>query len=253
MRLINGSLKKKLEIDDGYIHSKSVFETLLVVQGKGIFLKEHVRRLKEGIDFLSITQEIIEDEVVERIRYFSRILKIDRFVLKIQVSDRNIVYSTREYIYNDEDYVNANLGISDIRKGYNPLYCYKTTNILENSLELKKGKENGYIDVLLLNMKEEVLEGCISNVFLIHQNDILTPSLKLGILDGIVRRWVITNFNVKEEILTKKLLEKADGIFITNSLMGIMPIKLLVDKKIDSYQNKVIKSVFQQYTEIIQG
>ena len=50
-----------------------------------------------------------------------------------------------------------------------------------------------------------------------------------------MRRWVINNFAVQEEVITKEFMEKADGVFITNSLMGIMPIKTLVNKTLGSF------------------
>lgn len=250
MIIINNSPKTDLELDDGYFLSHGVFETMLVLDGKGMFLQEHIIRLNKGINFLSIKTRISEKEVLEKIRYFYHALKVEKFVLKIHVSDKNVVYSTKEYSYKHEDYFHANLGISEIRRGNSPIHCYKTTNMLENSLELRKGKENGCIDVLLLNMKEEILEGCISNVFFVYQNKIMTPTLESGILDGVMRRWVINNFAVQEEVITKEFMEKADGVFITNSLMGIMPIKTLVNKTLGSFQNKVIQSVYQQYCSL---
>lgn len=247
MIIINDEMKTNLNLDTGYMFGKGVFETILVVKGQGILLKEHLTRLNAGIKFLNLPQKIKLDDVLKKITYFYTALKEKKFVLKINVSEQNIIYSTRKYNYSKKDYEKASLGISSVRKGKSIINKFKTTNCLENTLELAKGRELGNIDTIFLNLHEEILEGCISNIFFLSKEELITPPLNLSILNGVIRNWVINNFKVTEKIVTKDFLKKADGIFITNSLVGIMPIYKIEDRIIDSIKNPKIKTISQAY------
>ncbi|SMB96332.1 4-amino-4-deoxychorismate lyase [Desulfonispora thiosulfatigenes DSM 11270] len=253
MIIINNEVKKTLELDSGFMTGKGVFETILVIKGKAVFLEDHLDRLKNGLLFLNIKKQITKEEVLKKIAYFYYELNKNKFVLKISVSELNIIYSTRDYGYTREDYLMASLDISLVRRGRSIIHQYKTSNYLENAIELVKGREKGNIDMLFLNLNEEILEGCISNIFFLVKGEIITPLLELGILGGITRKWVINNFPVTEKVVTREFLKEAEGVFITNSLIGIMPIYRIEDKIFDSFKYEEIKKIYQSYINVLKA
>ena len=69
--------------------------------------------------------------------------------------------------------------------------------------------------------------------------------ISCGLLNGIIRMWVVKTFSVIETELTLEDIKNADEIFLTNSLMGIMKVNRFEDK---NYKNSdIIKSVEKAY------
>jgi 4-amino-4-deoxychorismate lyase len=77
---------------------------------------------------------------------------------------------------------------------------------------------------MFLNVHNELAEGSVSNIFFVKDNQLYTPDISCGLLDGIIRGWVMENFNVYTGRFTIEDMEKADECFITNSVMGIMRV-----------------------------
>jgi branched-chain amino acid aminotransferase len=87
--------------------------------------------------------------------------------------------------------------------------------------------ENGLDECLLLNSKGNIVEGISSNVFIVKENTIFTPSLREGCLAGIMRQKIIEiarklNYTVQDEATIQiKDIMAADEIFFTNAVYGI--------------------------------
>ena len=56
------------------------------------------------------------------------------------------------------------------------------------------------------------------------QHTLITPSLKSGILPGTMRRFVMEHFDVQECSITTEMLYRSTELFVTNALLGIMPV-----------------------------
>ena len=131
------------------------------------------------------------------------------------------------------------------------MLCYiKSTNYIENIIEKNKAKEDGFKDVLFLNENGYLSETSCANIFIVKNDKIYTPKVSCGLLNGIIRMWVVKNFPVIETELTLDDLKNADEVFITNSLMGIMQVKKFED--IEYNNNETIKNVQLAYQEAIQ-
>ena len=103
----------------------------------------------------------------------------------------------------------------------------------------------GFKDTLFLNEKGYVTETSCANIFIVKNNKIYTPKISCGLLNGIIRMWVVKTFSVIETELTLEDIKNADEIFLTNSLMGIMKVNRFEDK---NYKNSdIIKSVEKAY------
>jgi len=86
-------------------------------------------------------------------------------------------------------------------------------------------KHTGCDEVIFLNERDEITEGSRSNVFLRFGNRLITPALSCGLLDGCLRRALLddASMNCEEGILRETDLERADAIYLGNSLRGLMP------------------------------
>jgi len=109
----------------------------------------------------------------------------------------------------------------------------------------KKSKKLGYDEPIFLNSRSLVTEGATSNIFIIVNNEIYTPKLSCGLLNGIVRQYIISNYDVIESEIDLEFLNNADEIFLTNSLFGIMPVNNLEKKVLKSQE--ISKEILNKY------
>jgi 4-amino-4-deoxychorismate lyase len=91
-------------------------------------------------------------------------------------------------------------------------------------LEKKRAKQQNYDETLFLNTKGQITETSASNIFFVKNKQLYTPLVKCGLLDGILRRYLIETYKVQEVVLTPIDFPNFDEAFLTNSLMGIMPV-----------------------------
>lgn len=215
-------------LDDGYRFGIGVFETIAVENKKPIFLDRHMRRLEEGIKKLRFHNTAYQrGETVAKLRSLAGESTWRRASVKIIVSPENIAFALRENPYAEETYRRgAALKISDIfRNESSPLTYYKTINYAENYLEKAKAVDKGYDEVIFLNSGGILAEGAVSNIFCVSHGMIYTPAVSCGLLDGVMRQHVMEMTDVKECAIMREQLTLFDEFFITNSLMGIMPVR----------------------------
>jgi 4-amino-4-deoxychorismate lyase len=253
MILINGNLsEEKIPLDSGFFFGRGAFETILVKE-KAILLAAHIQRLNSGLNTLGVNKEITEAEVYSVIEK----LKCKNCVLKIMVSEKNTIITTREIPYKKDDYERGlSLGLSEVRRNaYSNLTYVKSFNYVENIIERDKIISKGYDEALFLNTEGYISEGAVSNIFFIQNGIIFTPRIKCGLLPGILRGFVIQNslsigFKIQEGEFTLDRLMEAEGVFITNSVMGIMKVSKIEDKVInESTVVSEIKRYYDRYVE----
>ncbi|MBC2581029.1 aminotransferase class IV [Clostridium sp. DJ247] len=244
MILINGhnGESKSLELDSGLYFGRGLFETMMV-KDRPIFLKEHLDRINSGLETIGINTKIHEDIVMNAIKTMG----CKDCVLKLVVTEKNIIFTTRKNNYTEQQYKKGfKVKISSYRRNeYSQITYLKSLNYLENILEHEKCINEGYNEVLFLNTKNKLTEGSISNVFFVKNSKIYTPALECGLLDGTLRKFVLNNFKVVEGSFTKEDLVCADAVFLTNSVMGIMRVSSLYEKKYDFCE--IIEEVAQEY------
>ncbi|WP_425060575.1 aminotransferase class IV [Sporomusa carbonis] len=113
-----------------------------------------------------------------------------------------------------------------------PLVRIKSANYLDNILAKAEAKRLGAHEALMLNTDGMVAEGSMSNIFLVKSGRIVTPDDDSGILLGITRQIVIElarNAGIPVDIRQVKPeeLAGADEIFLTSSIMEVIPVAAL--------------------------
>jgi branched-chain amino acid aminotransferase len=114
----------------------------------------------------------------------------------------------------------------DFYKNSGMLSTIKTTSAQLYTVASIFRKENNYDECLLLNERKEVVEAISSNIFIVKGDDLITPPLESGCLKGIMRKKIIEfapqlKFNVKEESFSPFALQKADEVWLSNSIKGL--------------------------------
>jgi len=253
MILMNGNLSQgKISLDSGFFFGRGVFETILVKE-KPILLAEHIRRLNSGLAKIGVNKKITSQEVYTATQKFN----CKNYVLKVMVSEKNTIITTREIPYNSSDYERGfSLGLSEVRRNaFSNLTYVKSFNYVENIIERDKIINKGYNEAIFLNTEGFISEGTACNIFFIKNGIVFTPKIKCGLLPGIVRDFVIRNSSqmgiiVQEGEFTLGELMQSESVFITNSVMGIMKVSKIEDKIFGESQIiSQIKRYYDRYVE----
>lgn len=227
-------------LDEGYSFSLGCFETIYVINNKSIFLEKHLNRLSEALFFLKLNIPI-SDIKYKIDKYLSENV-LNNHALKVIVSEKNIIISSRENLYKKKDYLKGfSTDISTVlRNQTSPFTYHKTLMYGENILEKRNFNLNGIDEPIFKNFKGEICEGATSNVFFIKKDKIYTPSICCGLLKGIIRSYICENYNVEEKIIQEEDVYTFDEMFLTNSLLGIMPVN-----RFKNHVFKIMEKSFQ--------
>ena len=222
-----------------------LFETIAVFRSRPIFLEQHLKRLEDGLKCISFSSPAYQRNDAKA-RLEKAAGEMEHGVLRLVVTKDAVEITTRENPYQEESYRRGfQLSFSSVfRKEDDPMVYVKS---LERSLlnkEREIAKARGYDEVLFLNQKGEISEGSVSNIFCVKGEHVFTPPVYSGLLNGILRQYLLSAYgNVAESVLHKEDLFSADEMFLTNSLMGIMPVSAVdgIVKKDHSIANQFQK------------
>lgn len=232
-------------LDSGYQFGLGAFETISIYKNKPLFLTEHLNRLNKALTFLNINKVITIDDIKPYLNHKTDI----NFALKIMVSDENTIVTTRDIPYTKQNYINGfNIEISEIkRNNTSPFVFHKTLNYGDNIIEKRRANEINVDEILFLNNNDEIAECTTSNIFFIKDNQIFTPKISCGILAGTIRNYLCNLYNIKEEIIYLEDIKNFDECFVTNSLIGIMPVNRLSTKTFTNrtMTTKILNNYFE--------
>jgi len=111
----------------------------------------------------------------------------------------------------------------------------KSNNYLLYALAAMEARERKWNDAVVLNHHGRVADTTIANIWAIRQGELFTPSLQEGPVAGVMREHIIQHCKTSglvlhEGVLTAAFFEEADGIFITNAIMGVKWVKAFNDR-----------------------
>lgn len=203
-----------------------LFETIAVFRSRPIFLDQHLNRLDDGLRLISLAASSYRRSDAKA-RLENTAKEIEQGVLKLAVTKNAAEITTRENPYQEESYQKGfQLSFSSVfRKEDDPMVYVKSMERSFLNEEREIAKIQGYDEVIFLNRKEEISEGSVSNIFCVKGSHVFTPPVSSGLLNGILRQYLLSTYdNITESALRKEDLFFADEVFLTNSLMGIMPV-----------------------------
>lgn len=101
-------------------------------------------------------------------------------------------------------------------KPQQPLSSLKSSSALTYVMAALEKKNRGLDELILLNQASNVVEGTNSNIFIVKNDQIITPPIQDGAVNGTMRALLLNCFNIHEKTLVESDLIKADEIFFTN-------------------------------------
>lgn len=243
--LINGQPGDSVAAGDRGLHyGDGLFETLAVRDGACEFWGRHMQRLRHGCERLGIPvpdELLLADEAARLAHGLSHaVLKIlitrgsggRGYRVPEAISPTRMLRLTQWPDYpkaHPEEGVRLRLCVQ--RLGYNPaLAGLKHLNRLEQVLASREGDDPEIAEGVVLDQAGNAIEGTFTNIFMIKDGHVFTPCLFQCGVAGVMRAVVLdlaysAGLTCAERELPLEDLFCADEIFLTNSLIGIWPVR----------------------------
>jgi len=261
--LVNGEAGSRLSIlDRGLQFGDGLFETIAVVDGEPALWRRHLERLSLGCRQLGIpapdpalleeeAREVIGDEQAAVLKIIVTRGESERGYRPPSDSRPSRILELFSWPGPTAAPASLPLVFCRQRLGFQPGYAgLKHLNRLEQVLARREFEEG---EGLMLDTEGFVVEGTLSNLFLVIRGELHTPLIERCGVAGVVRSLVLDvarelhrPVNVRR-ILPEELME-AEGLFLTGSLLGIVPVDNLAgsDKAVKITHHPVMEAAAQR-------
>jgi len=244
MILVNGQVDNRINIADRGLHyGDGLFETMAYRHGRVELLTEHLNRLAQGCERLAIPYP--GDTVLQSdIKQLSASLTADA-VIKIIVTRGQGGRGYRTATNSQPTRIISNHALPNYPQshtlGIRARLCQQTLsensslagikhlNRLEQVLARQEWDDDAISEGLMFDQHQYLIEGVMSNVFVVRDNVLLTPKLDRSGVAGIMRSKVMEcadklSIECRQTQLSLADLKCADEVFITNSIIIVWPI-----------------------------
>ena len=245
-RWVDGVPTDVLPADDrGLQYGDGLFETLLIRGGKPRFLEAHLARLALGCTRLAIpfgAQRELRSEIADACAQAPALAVLKVVVTRGSALRRGYVPDGREMPRRvvtlweaaplpESLHDGVSMVVASARLGDNPLLAgIKHLSRIENVMAAEQARAAGAFDALLTGADGRLISGAMTNLFVLRAGVLQTPPVDragvAGIMRGIVlRECASLDIAIAEHHLTPGDLHSADGAFITNARIGVVPVR----------------------------
>lgn len=250
--------------DHGLLYGDGVFEGIRVYRGKIFKAQQHVDRLYECARQIFLEIPISKKEMIEIQRQCIEANNLVDGYIRLLVTRGEGTLGLNPYLcptpgiiciadqialFKPEMYEKG-MRVVVANRPRIPIECLdpriKSLNYLNNILAkceaIHIGRDLGItnpedmlLEVIMLNIDGQVTEGSGDNIFIVKGGTVITPPTTAGILEGITRRFVMTQLcpdckiPVREQNFTLKELLDADEVFLTGSAAEIIAVREVLE------------------------
>lgn len=229
--------------DSGFLYGAGLFETMRCYNGVVFCLDDHLDRLFSSAEKLDIANNYDRNYITDAIYKLldANGLTDARLRLTLTAGSMSgphqphkstlLIAATRFQPYPVEYYEKGILVVlCPFRQNVTEQLCgYKTTSYFSRMLALQDAHRKGAAEALWFTTDNRLAEGCISNVFLVKDSVLYTPSLATPVLPGVARKAVCkiaadNSMKLTEKDLGIDDLLAADEIFLANVIIKVLPV-----------------------------
>ncbi|MCF6236257.1 MAG: aminodeoxychorismate lyase [Gammaproteobacteria bacterium] len=246
--LINGVEANAISsLDRGLHYGDGLFETIAVKNGKLQLWHQHMQRFLEGCERLSLPA--IDPELLhaEAARLLSDDANNSQAILKIILTrgvggrgyhspetpsvTRILLHYPWPSFSDSYWQEGVHVELCKTGLGSNPVLAgIKHLNRLEQVMASREWCEPEVQEGLMLDQQGNVIEGTRTNLFVVKNNQLITPDLSMCGVEGVMRGAIIniakkSGLQVHVAAVSQEVLKKADELFLCNSIIGIWPVK----------------------------
>ncbi|MDJ0910559.1 MAG: aminodeoxychorismate lyase [Woeseiaceae bacterium] len=245
----HGSRVDSIPVDDrGLQYGDGLFETIAIRDARPRFWSAHVDRLTSGAERLGLTLPVanILQRDLERALALTTIntgFCTAKIVITAGVGPRGYRREagrpTRTLV---GVFDGAELPRDHYAEGVETVLCetpmsdqpllagLKTLNRLDQVLASREWESGDAFDGLMCDSAERLVCGTRTNLFLIRDNQIMTPALDRCGVAGIMRRQILDGLSGNQiecavTDIPAAALDDADEVFVCNSQIGVLPVR----------------------------
>ncbi|HMB95988.1 MAG TPA: aminotransferase class IV [Tepidisphaeraceae bacterium] len=277
--------------DAGLLHAAGVFTTMRSYSGKVFRLDQHLKRLRDSCEALFIPLTYKDDALTSAVAEILSRNHISDGRLRLSVTrgqaindpihglrlEPNIFLTAAELEPYPADFYQRGMTVIllDEQKlnPYDIQAGHKTLNYFSRLAALREANRRGAGEALWFNVHNYLQSGSISNVFVVKAGKLLTPPTpqemlepavrdatpypKSAVLPGITRAAIIelareAKIEINPTAIDVNLLLDADEIFLSNSIMQIMPVCRIERRAIGNDQpGPITLDLSQRLTKLI--
>jgi branched-subunit amino acid aminotransferase/4-amino-4-deoxychorismate lyase len=235
----------------GFMFGEGLFETVRVRDARPVFFADHHARLSASLAILGAPPPSSHDGLQAKCLQVIAANSLTDGNLKIvvfrDISGWSELILARAGSYGPELYERG-FRLMTVTSGPRnaPLPALKSLNYLGNIRARRAALAAGYNEAVFVDAQGHVLEGATTNVFVVRDRVVWTPPLSRGILPGVMRARVIRMLepaDYSECDISPAVLLEADEVFVTNALLGIMPVGQVDQTAFDLGGNPVTRSL----------
>ncbi|RKY26471.1 MAG: hypothetical protein DRP79_04800 [Planctomycetota bacterium] len=228
--------------DRGYQYGEGLFETLRTCSRRPVLLDAHLRRLSESARFLGIPLPSDLSAIPEALE---QMLPDEDITIKIILSrggagryaelDSHSLLSLQIFPYRppEDEHYREGVTLHTVaahRSATSPLHRHKTLNYLDSIMARREARSHDAYEALIINTDDFIAECSMSNIFFVLDGVVLTPTVESNVLRGITRDAILRLCRENDIPHDERLMNFADilfaqEVFITNSLIGVMPVR----------------------------
>lgn len=256
--------------DSGLLYGMGLFETMRCDNGKVFAIDDHLERLFNSIKVLALLNTYDRDFIKDAIGKIVEANGLSEARVRLTLTNGTplaegnieptlLITATELVPYPAEYYEKGTKVIlSDFRQnGDDPMMGHKTTNFFARMLALNIAHQKKVAEALWFTTDNYLAEGCVSNVFLVKDSVLYTPSVDTPVLPGVMRKTVCKIAKEKSiELIEKKLiisdLLEADEVFLSNVIMKVLPVIAVEAKTIgEGLVGSVTKKLMDGINEVL--
>lgn len=251
-------------------YGDGLFESMRYLNGELKFAELHIDRIQRGMNLLKFDKSSLIDtwflrEKTEELVRRNKIGSDARFRLTV-FRDADGLYSpaSNRFAYvlesqklEENSYVYNKKGLiidvyDEVPKPLNILSNLKTCNAMVYVMAGIFKNRNGLDEVLILNQDGFLCESMSSNLFVVYDRKLYTPSLNEGCIGGVMRQVVIrlakeNGLELIEAQINPNILNEADEVFLTNAAKGIQWVMGYNNKR---YFNKISRFLSEKLNKL---
>lgn len=264
-------------LDRGFSYGDGLFETMRSYEGKIFRLDAHLRRLYQSLDliYLSVPMTVGEmksavRETLIRNRHSDSMIRLTisrgeqtsgfhidpEAVPTLVIIVRPLETLPREWV---EKGIKISLFPSTAQKIGGLGRQIKSCNFLSNVIIRERAHRKKSMEGIMIDEQGHVTEGTTSNVFIVKNATLITPEINENILPGITRQAVLEiaarkGIPVALQALTTEDIYHAEEVFITNSRIEILPVRIADDRIIgDGNPGAITRFLHAEFLKSVEG
>ena len=262
-------------LDRGFTLGDGVFDTSRAVHDTVFRLEEHLDRLQRSASAIGLTVPVSAEELGNAVYSLLAANRLADALIRITLSrgvpeERGLlpppspcpslaIQTVPFGGYPQERYAKGFSGalVAMRRNEASPLSYIKSCNYLDSVLARMQAHDRGADEALLLNTAGWLACGASSNLFLVSEGSLITPSLDCGVLDGVTRRTVLElaaalGLSSTERPMVPEELDLAEEAFVTNTAVGVMPLVAVDGRAIGRGEaGPIARRLHSAYTELL--